>query len=381
MPKYLPVLSIAVILFTSCQQKNPEPAYVSLQVYKVYDSSRTFDTTTASKNIYRPVKIDVFYPSAQKPDSAIVPLTYGDIMDMYEQRFSFNTPIDTCKKTSFTLAAAFAEYLHVQSPNKILKFKTGIYKELSLPKGRHPLIIYAAGMNGSTWDNPVLFDSLASNGYVVAVVSSVGKFPGYMSAAVDADEQVQDILFTIKQMKAMPYVDSANIGIVSWSLGGTTALKAAMLTHDIKCIASFDGTDIHAYGPDKDWDKEYDEIRAIPPSSPQAVNIPYMYLRSEHPNKIDSMYNSLALASSKDKYFLKFTDAIHEDFSSIPFIAKQVEPTLKNIHSNYHTSINKLTLLFFDEYLKKGDSEKVSDYIDELVKSDSVSYKKDWPKY
>jgi hypothetical protein len=381
MPKYLPIVCIAIIVFASCRQKAEKPSFISLKVYKEYDSSRTFDTTATSKNTFRPVKIDVFYPSAQQPDSTAATLTYGDILDMYEQRFNFNNPIDSCKKMSADLATAFAGYFHIAPATKFLTYKTGIYNNLALPEGKHPLIIYAASMNGSAFDNPILFDSLASHGYVVAVVSSVGKFPGFMSSAVDVDEQVQDILFTIKQMKAQPYIDGDKIGVVSWSMGGTSAVKAAMLTKDIKCIASFDGTDLHAYGMDKDWDKEFDEIRAIPPSNFQAVTVPYMYLRSQHPDKIDSMYNSQALAASPNKYFVKFADAIHEDFSSFPIIAKQVDPTLKDIHTEYHASIQHLTLLFFDEHLKKEAGKNVGAFIDNLVKSDSAHYSKAEPKY
>jgi len=379
MSKYLPFTFVVLIVFAGCKPKPVVPVYVGLQVYKMHDSTRSFDTTKTAANKYRPVKIDVFFPSPQK--SVTPMLTYGDIMNMYEQRFNFDTPLDTCKKTSFQFAKMFGEYLHVNPANKLLTYKLAIYNGLPLPSEKHPLIIYAAGMNGSTWDNPVLFDSLASNGYIVAAVSSVGKYPGYMSSPVDLDEQVQDILFTIKKMKGMPYVDSNKIGIVSWSLGGSAAVKAAMLSKDIKAIISYDGTDIHAYGPDKDWDKEYNEDRAIPPTNVANITAPYMYLRSEHPNKIDSMYNSLALASSKEKYFLKFTDAIHEDFSSIPFIANQVEPMRKGAHANYHAAINKLTLLFFDEYVKKDDTKNVGVYIDDLVKSDTVSFRKDGPLY
>jgi len=380
MPKFLPITFIAaVVVFAGCKSKPAEPVYVGLQVLKQYDSSRTFDTTRQSKNIYRPVKIDVFYPSTEKP--SVAPLSYGDILDMYEQRFAFDTPLDTCKKTTRMFAKMFGDALHVNPYNKLLDYKLGIYKNLAVPTGKHPLIIYAASMNGSSWDNPVLFDSLASNGYVVAAVSSVGLYPGFMSGAADINEQVKDILYTIKQMKALPYIDGDKIGIVSWSLGGTAAVKAALLSKDIKAILSYDGTDLHAYGPDKDWDKEYNEIRGIAPANVQDINVPYMYLRSEHPSKIDSLYSSLALASSKEKYFLKFGDAAHEDFSSIPFIANHAEPMRKNDHAEYHAAINRLTLLFFDEYVKGGNSKNTRNYIDELVKMDSAAYKKEMPVY
>lgn len=381
MVKFLPAAFIvtSIIVIAGCKNTPPKPVFAGLTVYKNYDSSRTFDTTRGSKNIYRPVKIDVFYPSTQQP--AKPGLTYGDIMDMYEQRFNFDTPPDSCHKTTLMFARMFCNYFHVNSVDRFLNYRFTIYRGLALPEEKHPLIIYAAGMNGSAWDNPVLFDSLANSGYVVASVSSVGKYPGYMSDPVDMNEQVQDILYTIRQMKKMPYVDSTKIGIVSWSMGGTAAAKAAMLTKDIKAIISYDGTDIHAYGPDKEWDSEYNQIIAIPPAGVQNITAPYMYLRSEHPNKIDSMYSVLAGASSKNKYFLKFTDAIHEDFSSLPIVMKGAEPALKTIHVNYAAAIVKLTRLFFDEYVKMDKKQDVGAYIAELEKTDPASYSSNGPEY
>ncbi len=349
-------------------------------MYKDYDSSRTFDTTKASKNTYRPVKIDVFYPSTQKPTEPA--LAYGDIMDMYEQRFNFTNPLDSCKKTSVQIAQSFCQYYHIDTATRFLQYPLGIYSALALPEKKCPLIIYASSMNGSAFENPVLFDSLAQHGYVVAVVSSVGKYPGFMSEAVDVDEQVRDILFTIDKMKTMPYIDAEKIGIASWSLGGTTAMKAAMISTDIKCIASFDGTEIHAYGAgDTAWDKEYNDIRKLPPYTPKTIAVPYLYLRSEHPKKIDSIYNPVIQTVSTNKYFLKFKDAIHEDFSCFPVIAKQVQPTLKDIHTKYHADINKLTLLFFDEYLKKDAGKDVGACITKMVSSDSAHYDSKVPVY
>jgi len=378
MPRPILYLLFLTLIFTACHQREQQ-TFVSLKVYKEYDSTRNFDTTSKSKNIYRPVRIDVFYPSTEKPLQAS--LTYGNLVDMYEQRFNYNTPIDACKKTSLDMATAFAGYFHVDAATKFLQYKTGINENLSFPQKQYPLVIYAASMNGSSWENAVLFDSLASHGYIVAAVSSVGKFPGFMSDAVDVNEQVQDILYTIQFMKNLPFIDGDDIGIASWSMGGTSAAKAAMLTKEIKCMLSFDGTDIHAYGDDTAWDREYNQIRAIPPYSPQSIDIPYMYLRSEHPKKVDSIYNTQALASSKDKYFLKFANAIHEDFSSLPVVAKQVQPSIPGVRTKYYGDISKLTLLFFDEYLKKEGDKNVGAYIDQLVTSDTAHYSSVGPKY
>ncbi len=376
--KLCAVLSSVLLLLASCNSPKTNLVYkTGLTVFKDFDSSRHFDTS--SSNSFRPVKIDVFYPSTDTATHA--ELLYGDILDMYEQRFNFNTPIDSCKKTSLELAKAFAEYLHVDSAAKMLSYKTHIYKDPGQPGSRFPLIVYAAGMNGSSWDNVILFDSLVKKGFVVASISSVGKFPGYMTAAVDLDEQVQDILFAIGQMKKLPYVDTSNIGLLSWSLGGSAITKAAMLSKDVKCLLSFDGTEIHYYGYDRDWDKQFDEIKTISPFVPEAVTVPYMYLSGEHPVKIDSIYSLPQHVKSVDKYFLKFRNGIHENFSSIVSIAKAVEAKAANTDSGRHEIICDLATTFFSQYLKQDKSASTKKYIEKLVALSPSNYDTAWPVY
>jgi hypothetical protein len=373
------LLFVSIIcLFCACSNKPKNNYAVGLKVLKEFDSSRKFDTTGSDKApyYYRPVKIDIFYPSSE--ESGKDSLTYGNILDMYEQRMNFDNPLDSCKKVSLDLAKAIAEYLHVDSASKILNYKLPIYSDLAFPTKKFPLIVYAAGMNGSSWENAVLFDSLATNGYIVAAVSSVGKFPGYMSSAVDVEEQVNDILFTIKKMKTLPFVDEKNIGLLGWSLGGTAITKAAMLSNDVNCLISFDGTEIHYYGSDTAWDKEYNDIMQIPPFQPGKITVPYMYLSSEHPKDIDSIYVFPEHTQSKEKYFLQFNNAIHEDFSSIVTIAK-VADKKSDIDSSRHETICKLTLTFFDQYLKRSPVTSAS-FIDHLTATKPNSFSVSYPK-
>ncbi|MBV9962887.1 MAG: hypothetical protein JO072_11635 [Parafilimonas sp.] len=374
MKNTLLLLCVFTIFFLSCKSTTGLKYYTGLQVFKDFDSSRTFDTTSPkSPMYYTPVKIDLFYPSGEKPAKA--PLIFGDIMDMYEQRMNYFNSMDSCRKVSAQLAAMFADYLHVDSASKLLNIKTEIYNGLKFPSQKLPLIIYASSMNGSSWENLFLYDSLVHHGYVVAVISSVGKFPGYMSGAEDLEEQVDDILYAIKKMKTFDFVDSDKIGLLSWSLGGTAIVKTAMLSKDVKCLLSYDGTEIHYFGFDTAWDTQYKEIMKIPPYTPGSITVPYMYLSSEHPKRIDSVYVFSNFISSKEKYFLKFTNAIHENFSALPVLAKTVDPKLNNIDSGRSDIITKLTVTFFDQYLKQIDTTSTKKVIDELVatKSNFVS--------
>ena len=302
------------------------------------------------------------------------------MLNTYQLRMNYNISPDSCKKASEGLARDIAEYFHIDSFPQLLSYKTRIYQDLSLPEKKFPLIIYAAGMNGSSWENVVLFDSLTKAGYVVASISSVGKFPGFMTEAVDLAEQVQDILFAKQEMKKFPFIDSNSIGLLSLSLGGSAMTKAAMLSNDFNCLLSLDGTEIHYYGFDTAWDQQFKQIMKIYPFSPESIHVPYMYLSSEHPKKIDSIYIFPDHVSSKEKYFFQFNGGEHEDFSSLFNIAKSVNPKLGNIDSGRHEIICGLALSFFNQYLKGSGDTKVSDKIDELVTTKPRKFSTTYPK-
>jgi dienelactone hydrolase len=337
--------------------------HTGLKVYKEFDHTRIFDTIASSPMHTRPVKIDLFYPSSEQITK--FPLTYGTFLNMYSERMHYSISQDSAAKVSNDLAKIFAEYLKLDNADQYIKYRTGVFADLKTPVKKYPLIIYAAGMNGSSWENIVLFDSLCRAGYVVAAVSSVGLFPGFMSTAPDIIEQVKDILFAKEKVSALPFVDNGKIGLLSWSLGGTAASKAAMLSNDFKCILSYDGTEIHYYGVDSVWDNMYDEMKKLEPSNASAIKIPYLYIGSDRlkASKMDNMLDHIA---SKDKYFVKITDGIHEDFSSIVTIANDIKPTRENADPTKTDNIWNLTKAFFDKYLKGRSPANLDELIDRL---------------
>ena len=358
MKKYL-----VTILFSAFCVLASAQLHTGLKVYKEFDKSRTFDTVDSSPMHVRPVKIDLFYPSAEQITK--YPLTYGTFLNMYSERMDYNIPTDSAGKVSSDLARMFAEYLKLDNADQYIKYRTGVFADLKMPSRKYPLIIYAAGMNGSSWENVVLFDSLCRAGYVVAAVSSVGLYPGFMSTAPDITEQVKDILFAKEKMSSLPFVDRSKIGLLSWSMGGTAAGKAAMLSSDFKCILSYDGTEIHYYGIDSAWDSMYDEIQKLEPAAASSIKVPYLYISSDR-KKADKMDNILDRISSKEKYFVKITNGIHEDFSSIVTIANDVKPSRESADPTKTDNIWNLTKAFFDRYLKGKSPATLDELIDRL---------------
>lgn len=366
------LLPVAVLFFFSCKPLPPKSYYTGLYSIMTYDGTRGFYKRQ------RPVKIDVFYPAAKI--SGTVPLSYGDILDMGALRLDYSLVRDSCHVESQQIADAIAQEFKLDSASRIFRFNTEICPA-PLPakdKRKYPVIIYAAGMNGSSWENVLLFHHLVQQGYIVAAISSVGLFPGYMTGAADLEEQVKDILFTRQQLSQLPLADTTHIGLLSWSMGGSAITKAAMQSGDFKCLLSFDGTEIHRYGEDAEWDKVYNEMTRTANVIPEKLKIPYCYLSGEHPPKVDSIYDLQQHSAAAPKYFMKFKHAQHEDFSSMIAIAERVQPTLGDVHKKRQQVIGQLTGAFFDEYLKGNASANFGKRLDSLIASHPDEYSKEY---
>ena len=366
------ILPVAVLFLFACKSLPPKSYYTGLYSIKTYDSSRSFDKK------FRPVKIDLFYPAAKITHT--VPLSYGDILDMAALRLDYSLPKDSCHLESSYIADAMAQEFKLDSAARIFHYNTQVY-DAPLPakdKRKYPVIIYAAGMNGSSWENVILFRQLVQQGYIVAAISSVGLYPGYMSTAEDVEEQVKDVLFTRQQLLQIPLADTSRIGLLSWSMGGSAISKAAMQSGDFKCLLSFDGTEIHRYGEQAEWDSMYNKMTRNSSTLPGKIKVPYCYLSSEHPPKVDSIYDIQQHSNAVPKYFMKIKNARHEDFSSMLAVAERVQPTLGDLDNGRAAVIESITSRFFDEYLKGNAAAGFGKHLDSLLTNDPGRYSKEY---
>ena len=84
--------------------------------------------------------------------------------------------------------------------------------------------------------------------------------------------------------------------------------------------------------------------------------------------------------NSKENYFLQFNGGIHEDFSSIVTLVKNTDPKLGNIDSSRHQQVCKLTVMFFNQYMKNNTDITIAKYIQNLVAEKPRKYSQDNPK-
>jgi hypothetical protein len=201
------------------------------------------------------------------------------------------------------------------------------------------------------FENYLLLEKLAENGFVVVSIWSVGRFPGNMSNdKLDTMEQVYDAEFAMNYLKESNTlnIDFENIGILGCSWGGMSAAIFADRNPDLKAMASLDGTEIFYYGDIEEDDTFLNEIYDAKLIHPENVKFAYYYMESG--NKWDEFsptgeYNYFKKVPS-EKNYLRFLQSTHEDFGSFPSILKASDKAV-SIHEEIITSTN----LFFQKHL------------------------------
>jgi hypothetical protein len=209
--------------------------------YKAVDSLRRYKPAAVKEAplFYRPEEIDVWYPARINPGNR--PLDYRYFLSLFERRA--NTFQDSVKYNG--LADELMKHFTIAGGGTDMHIKTKSYKDARAIDGSFPLIIYMSSYNGMSYENVPLFENLASHGYIVVSISSIGRYPGNMTTKYpDALEQVKDAEFALRLLRTQN-IDTSNIGVIGYSYGGVAAALSAMKDKSIKAVLSLDGSAMH----------------------------------------------------------------------------------------------------------------------------------------
>jgi hypothetical protein len=255
--------------------------------------------------------------------------------------------------------------------------KTISYVNANPINKQFPLIIYLSGFNGMSYENYLLFESLAQKGFAVASVSSIGRYPGNMTMDTeDLFEQIEDARFIVSNLTKENFI-SSDIGLIGYSWGGLAATILTMTEPNrIKVTISLDGSEQFTY-TDEEENEKLNLIRNAGFFNPNLINSSFLYLDSditEWDNLPDSIYNIIDFIPG-DKSYLKINHATHEDFSSLSvlFTEKQSPArynTIQQLTINY--LLDKLTKqnVFYENIPSEGITKQFSQ---PTFKSTSVS--------
>lgn len=369
-PALLFIILTACFFKATSQIKAGESYVAGFRTKTIVDSSRLYKPNTSINNRlhFRPLDLDIWYPSLKMTSRG---LTFGDLFKLFEQRA--NKYQDKKDYTGITeeLALQFAveSGLKPENGKRLLTIATNSYRNSIPLREKKPLILYMAGLNGMSFENYVLLENLAQNGYVVVSISSIGQYPGDMTnKKADMMEQVYDAESAIKALKDQKEIkiDFEKIGVIGCSWGGMSAAVLINRSFKIKALISLDGSENHTFGENDDDDKNLKDIDTSNLLNEDIKDISYLYLTSDNsPNSTPSDRYSYFEKVQVPKYYLSFTGSRHEDFTCIPFLLKSSRNSI-----NTYNAVVKSSLLFFNQML--SNKEGFIDYYNELKSSKNI---------
>lgn len=163
-------VTAGLILFTVSAVTGQElENQVGFKIISTYDSSRTYkpDTSISDKLHYRPIDIDLWYPADITPSDTNASFT--DLVHLLEQGSNFYGDTRTYDGLTDELLQYMCAGLKCTDYNILKRVRTESYVNAKPIGEQFPLIIYLAGFNGMSYENYLLFESLAKKGFVVVL--------------------------------------------------------------------------------------------------------------------------------------------------------------------------------------------------------------------
>ncbi|MCP3063449.1 hypothetical protein LXT21_32195 [Myxococcus sp. K38C18041901] len=222
----------------------PGPHAVGYQVLYRFDMSRTWEVSRPYGKAFtpdsrgRPLRISVWYPAASATGRRLrfedyfrggtAPKGFADVEALLVEREG-GTYQRNFREAYSTLAAT----------------PVNAFANAPAATGRFPLVLATGGQGAMLTTNATLAEYLASHGYVVATVFTLGVSrdePSLGLSPAEVSVTVRDHEFAWSVVRALPNVDPARLAMVGHSLGGSAALLFAMQNANVSAVVGLDGT-------------------------------------------------------------------------------------------------------------------------------------------
>ncbi|MBU1699079.1 MAG: hypothetical protein KJ970_17070 [Candidatus Eisenbacteria bacterium] len=237
---------------------------VGFRLYADRDGARTFACPIRPDGDAfapgRPVRIYIWYPAQ---DSDRGRLLIRDYIQMAADDFGLRG-----ENSEPVLPVQLMKGLDDEPLAALLNVKTMAVQGAEPESCPFPLIILGQGLYyESPFTHYALCESLAGHGYVVATCPLMGTHARLVNInAVDLETQIRDMEFVLSKARELPFVDSEELGVIGYDLGGMAGLILSMRNLDVDAFLSLDsGILFPHYSGLPNTHPNYDENRFVIP--------------------------------------------------------------------------------------------------------------------
>ncbi len=237
----------------------------------------------------------------------------------------------------------------------LMKANSSVYKNAPQKSEKFPVIVYAPGGFGSSFENATMFEYMASHGFIVASYPSTpieeAGFVDNSKWPLKFESHARDLQFVISFISEFANTDMDNLGLMGFSLGGNSTVSVASRDIRVKAVISLDG-----------W-HEKDILKWLPFTDYKKINAPFIGLVNKgktvsDPSRI--IYDSIG---HKDAYYVRFNKFGHIFFGSSWILLTDhnssdenaVGGTQEEVNLGYNL-LSNYVLYFFNAYLRNDQN-------------------------
>jgi hypothetical protein len=182
----------------------------------------------------RPIYIRIWYPAKM---SGAKPMEYRQYLDVssndaaiasFVKKLSRHV-VNVVSDTTVGKEPANRTPAETAAFERLLATRTIAIPDAAPADGRFPVVIYHPGLSGVPDDNSVLFELLASHGYVVLNSAYQNWFAEGVGIGSDLHTSFRDMEFLFRYARELPFADADVIGAMGHSWGAIAILHWAAL--------------------------------------------------------------------------------------------------------------------------------------------------------
>ncbi len=222
--------------------------------------------------------------------------------------------------------------------------------------GRFPVLVYAPGMGYPAFDNSVLFEYLASHGWIVVSSPSIGPDAGRMTTdAFGLEAQARDLEVLVGHVQTLPQADADRIAVAGYSWGGIPAVWLALRNTRVRACVSLDGVVRDS--------SSLARAKGLLGFTPERLRVPLLVVTTSPERSIPSFVDESFLDAAKHAELTRAVvrGAEHHDLASMPgLLRRSSQPGLGRDWSGAtagYEALCRVMLAFLDSRVRGVESD------------------------
>jgi len=358
--------SLQLLLFLTFQVSFGQSEEVNYTIgyksVKYIDLSRSHNSINKelgkedSLNTHRTITSSMWYPASENGPNQL--MKFGEFFSTIEMNDKHDYRI---RDSIFSQADKFADYygLSKKDLERIEGIPTTAYLSPDFLVKSFPLVIYIPGLNGFSFENHLLCESIARYGNVVIAFNSKGSEGRWMGFSdPDFENLIRDIQFLIGESNKYPMINSSKIVLIGHSIGGHANILTKIRDNRITGLVSLDGSMKH----------DLERSNRLIYNDYCKINCPLLSISNQDFIDARLYLDSLHHANC---FYIQTTELGHSDYKSLPYLLKGEYDYDK---FDKYLSVNDLIVAFVKMANGNDANRNLENHIQELVDSHFVKY-------